>query len=516
MKELELKLLIDEATAGDIWKRAEAVKLCQSRPRSRRIETTYVDTPDQCLRNAGLTLRLRRDGRRSLQTVKSAPSLHGGLSDVVEVETVLPKGQLDLAAIPDEGLRDKIVGLVKGAALKPVSTMVVRRAEGTVSGSNGTTAMLAVDVAEVVAGKHLGKFFELELEHIKGSPAGLFDIARQLLPEGGVTFSALSKAQRGDLLAETGKIVPKVEPRNAQVVGLSKGMTAEQAAQQVLRECAVQIAENIHVVRRLPVPEGPHQLRIGLRRLRSALLIFRPLLDSPAVRQIGSEAQWLGQQVGRLRDLDVIINDIIQKEATAHPEVSGFNMLSEALKKQAEEVRHQLRNLLAGGRVQSFLFDLMKFIETRGWINVQDVGQTSKLAIPIVDLAAIALEKRWNKASSCAKGIQTLSVEERHALRKELKKLRYAVEFLSPLYSAKKVKPFLANLKNLQDIFGDLNDAAMIKAALIEGELQLEVQQTTGIAIGWVAGASSARADVHWENAKRLWKNLRKTPKFWG
>ncbi len=515
MMELELKLLIDEATAAEIWKRAQAAGLCQSRPRARRIETTYVDTPDHCLRNAGLTLRLRRDGRQSLQTVKSASSIHGGLSNVVEVETVLPKGQLDLAAIPDKGLRDKIVGLVKGAALRPVSTTVVRRAEGRVSDSSGSTALLAVDVAEVFAGKHSGRFFELELEHVEGSPAGLFDIARQLLPEGGVTFSALSKAQRGNLLAETGKIAAEGKPRNAQVVDLSKGITSEQAAQQVLRECAVQIADNINVVRQLPVPEGPHQLRIGLRRLRSALLIFRPLLDSPAAKLLGSEARWLGQQVGRLRDLDVIIKDIIHNEAKAHPEVSGFDMLSESLNKQAEEVRQQLRDLLVGPRVQSFLFDLMKFVETRGWIKVRDVDQTSKLAIPIIDLAATALDKRWHRASKCAKDIQTLSVEERHSLRKELKKLRYAVEFLSPLYQAKKVKPFLANLKSLQDVFGDLNDAAMIKATLIKGGLQFEGHESSGIAIGWVAGASSARADVHWENAKKLWKNLNRTPRFW-
>lgn len=183
MKELELKLVIDEAAVDKIWKRAQAASLINNRPRARRIETTYVDTPDNSLRDAGISLRLRRDGRRHLQTVKCAASLHGGLSDVTELETELPRGQLNFEAIPDDEIRNQITSLVKGAAIKPACTTVVKRAEGEVSHHSGTKAMLAVDVAEITAGKHSAKFCELELEHIEGSPSGLFDIAKELLPE---------------------------------------------------------------------------------------------------------------------------------------------------------------------------------------------------------------------------------------------------------------------------------------------------------------------------------------------
>ncbi len=514
MKELELKLIIDETTASEVWKRALAAKLSKTRPKARRIKTTYVDTPDHRLRDACISLRLRRDGRRYLQTVKSKASLHGGLSDVVEMETTLPKDQLDLTSIPDKRLRNEIVSLVNGAALKAACTTLVKRAEAEVSHRHGTRAMLAVDVAEINAGKQSDTFYELELEHVDGSPAGLFDIAKELLPEGGATFSPLSKAERGFLLAKTGKVKPEPKPCKAEVVVLSKHQTKEQAAQEVLREIAAQIAANVTAVLQLSVPEGPHQLRIGLRRLRSALLIFREVIGNPAAKHIASEAKWLGHQVGRLRDLDVIINDIVLREAEAHPELGGFDRLAKALGKQADAVRLELRNLLIGHRVQSFLFDLMKFIETRGWINVVEIEQTARLAAPVIELAGPALNKRWKKVSRCAKHIQDISVEDRHILRKELKKLRYAVEFLAPLYPAKKVKPFLKNLRKLQDVFGDLNDAAMIKAALIEGDL-LADNDNIHMLVGWVAGASSARADLHWEHAQRLWKDLTHTPLFW-
>ena len=227
MKELELKLLIDEAIAGEIWTRAQAANLTEVRPRARQVKSTYVDTPDHSLRDAGISLRLRRDGRQNLQTVKMKASLHGGLSNVTELETTLPTAQLDLGAIPDEQVRDRITDLVKGAAIKPACTTVVKRVEGEVAHSSGTRAKLAVDAAEITAGTHSATFHELELEHIDGSPAGLFDIAKQLLPEGGVTFSSLSKAERGYLLAETGQIEPEPQPRYAKVVKLSKSQTAE-------------------------------------------------------------------------------------------------------------------------------------------------------------------------------------------------------------------------------------------------------------------------------------------------
>jgi triphosphatase len=515
VKELELKLLIDEATAGDIWKRALAAKLTNTLPRARQVSSTYVDTPDHRLRSAGISLRVRRDGRRHLQTVKSAASLHGGLSDVMEIENTLPGSRLDLEAIPDEAMRNKITGIVNGTALRPVCTTVVRRTEGEVCLPCGTRAMLAVDAAKITVGNHVGLFHELELEHLAGSPAGLFHLAKALLPSGGVRFSAMSKADRGLLLAEAGKVELEPRPRMAKPVKLSKGQTIGEAARQMLRECAAQIVANVDATRHLAAPEGPHQLRIGLRRLRTVLLILRPVFRGAAARHIAEEAQWLGQQVGELRNLDVILNDIIAREAKAHPDVASLQPLAETMALHAGNVRQDLRQRLAGQRVQSFIFDLMQFVETRGWIDTRDAGQTSRLAAPVRDLAAKVLHKRWKKVSECAKHIQDLSVEARHTLRKELKKLRYATEFLGPLYPAKKVKPFLANLRMLQDVFGDLNDAAMVKDILIHHPFPADKGEQVGLPIGWIAGACATRAELSWEHAKQLWTQLRDTRQFW-
>ncbi len=515
MQELELKLLIDNATAKEIWNRAVASGLASVIPRARRVDSTYVDTPDYSLRRNGISFRLRRDGKRLLQTVKAHASLHGGMSNVTEVETVAPGGRLDIAAIPEESLRDETVETVKGAALKPVCETLVKRTEGDVRSQTGTRALLAVDVAEIKADGQSGKFYELELEHLEGPPGGLFDIARTLLPDGGVKFSRKSKAERGYLLAETGNVEPEPCPRKANTVSVAKSQTAEQAAQQVLRECAGQIVDNIDAVLHLSAAEGPHQLRIGLRRLRSSLQVFKSAVGSPIATHLGQEAKWLGQQVGQLRDLDVVLHELVLPAGKASSNEPGFALLASMLEEECSRVRDDLRMCLKSNRVQAFLFDLMRFIETRGWLKPEDESQLDKLAAPVRQLAAAALNKQWTKVRKRARHLRKLSIEERHELRKELKKLRYAVEFVRPLYSAKKLKPFLIHLKKLQQLFGDLNDAAMVRNRLLQGTIAETDTKHVQRAIGWIVGASSTRAEIGWEHAQELWKSLKNTSEFW-
>ena len=183
--------------------------------------------------------------------------------------------------------------------------------------------------------------------------------------------------------------------------------------------------------------------------------------------------------------------------------------------RQARERREQLRKLLAGARVQAFLIDLARFVETRGWLVPEDFGQTGRLAAPVIEFAGQALNKCWKKVGKHAHGLETLTAEQRHKLRKELKKLRYAVEFFSSLFPAKRVDPFLKRLKKLQTVFGDLNDAVTVRAMLTGADLSGAGDPPAQHAIGWIIGASQARAEYGWTGAKALWRDLEQTRLFW-
>jgi CHAD domain-containing protein len=165
------------------------------------------------------------------------------------------------------------------------------------------------------------------------------------------------------------------------------------------------------------------------------------------------------------------------------------------------------------------VLDLVRFVETRGWLVPSDFEQTARLAGSVAELATASLDKAWKKTRKRARDIESLDAEHRHELRKQLKKLRYAVEFFAPLYSTKRVETFLKRLKKLQDVFGELNDAVTVRAMfagpdapLVDGPGNDASRQR---AIGWMIGASQARAERGWTGAKQLWKELADTKPFW-
>jgi CHAD domain-containing protein len=210
----------------------------------------------------------------------------------------------------------------------------------------------------------------------------------------------------------------------------------------------------------------------------------------------------------------VVANDMARREAEIHLDEPGLSALADVVSRQAGERREQLRKLLVGARAQAFLIDLARFVETRGWLVPQDFGQTERLAAPVEALAGQSLDKRWKKVAKHAQDLATLTVEQRHELRKELKKLRYAVEFFCSMFPAKRVDPFLKRLKKLQTVFGDLNDAATLKTMFTETDVGAgdpSIQR----AIGWMIGSSQARAESGWTGAKALWRDLEQTRPFW-
>lgn len=513
MSEIELKFLIDELAAKTLWSRARASRIVGTKPTTRTLRSIYLDTPDHALRQAGMTLRLRRDGRRWIQTVKAGRELHGGLSQVNELESPAPGGHVNLQAIPDQEMRDAVIERLNGSPLQPVCETEIRRTAGEIRLADGTRAELAVDTGEIRAAGRSANLSEAEIELIAGSPARLFDIAQTLFPDGGLRFSKLSKAARGYLLASEGHIDPPLAPRGAVGIAIDPVGNAERAALDVLRECADQIATNMVVSAKLDDPEGPHQLRVGLRRLRSAFAVFATVLDSPGMARLKDEARWLGQEVGTVRDLDVVAGEIVRREADAHDQEPALAALADALGERAAAARAKLRAVIAGRRAQAFVIDLARFVETRGWLLPEDFGQTGRLAEPIIELAEAALARCWKKARKSARRLEALDAEQRHALRKDLKKLRYAAEFLSSLYPEKRVQPFLKRMKRLQSAFGELNDAELVRSMFAADAPLAGIGAER--AIGWVIGASQARAEHGWAGAKALWEELEDTRRFW-
>ncbi|MEM6676578.1 MAG: CHAD domain-containing protein [Pseudomonadota bacterium] len=518
MKEIELKLLLVPGEAAALRRRITTQ--ASQRARTRRLLTIYLDTHEGGLAAAGIALRLRREGRAWTQTVKTARSMRAGLSETLEIDTPAPGGRVDIAAIPDERARAAVKAAVADLPVAPVFETDMSRATWEIS-HNGARVEIALDKGEVRAGDRSEALEELELELKEGTPEVLFDLARGLFRSGPLRFSRLNKAARGRRLSAGEAAVPPALPRNAEAPSLKRSMTAEEAGREILTECLAQVTANVEATAASDDSEGPHQLRVGLRRLRAALALLRPAFDGPRHRALETEARWLAGEAGRVRDLDVAIEDLVAPAAHAAPCEQGFAPLEAALTRRLEAERLRLRETLSGQRATAFLLDFAEYVALRGWLDPADHTQTMRLATPYRALAEAALIRGDRKAARRAGqgkgrgGIEALDIEARHELRKSLKALRYTLEFALPLWSEKKSRPLVKALKTLQTLFGALNDAALAEHLLLSTDAPGGDDPAAMRAAGRLIGAGNAMAERDWERAQMLWHGFAAVPRPW-
>jgi len=513
LPEIELKLLPDEP-ATQIFARVRKLGIGEGKRVTRKLRTIYYDTADFRLKELGIAFRIRRVGRTWLQTIKARGEMKGGLSEAIEIEAPVRAGRPDLLAIADLELQRTIVDAIGGAELNPVLETAMQRMSQEVR-LGDTYAELAFDTGTITVGERSAPWTEIEFELIEGHAPVLFDIVKSLFPAGGLRFSRKSKAARGFMLMEKGIVEEPVAPRNAKDVGARSSDKAEEAALRVLDDCVDQVGANMEAVRLLDDAEGAHQLRVGLRRLRSAFELFGPILRNDEMERLEGEAKWLAADVGRLRDLDACGADVVEPQMKSHPDETELAALRLRLNRRADIVRGEVRATLVSERAQGFLLDLAKFVATKSWRVAGDAEKAAALETPARDFAEAALDRCWKKVRKRAKDIETLEEEQRHSLRKALKKMRYAVESFEGCFSAKRVRPFLKRLKRLQAVFGELNDAVVTRELLADPALIDPASPAHARAAGWMAGATQALGSWQWEHAKELWDDLKETERFW-
>jgi len=515
-REIELKLEL-EPTAQDAVKRTGTIAgFSASRPVNKTLQSIYFDTPDQALRKAKISLRVRKAGRSWIQTAKLGTGVMGGLSSPVEAEHPVQGRALDFSVIEDTAVREKLAEAIGDAPLSECFETVMKRTTRQLTRDGDDTHIeLAFDTGNILAGAGSQPLVELEMELKSGPSLALYEAAGALLGDVPFRFSPYSKAERGYRFAE-GRTPEQRAPYFAESVSFTAGTSTERAFRDVLRSCLTQISENRLAVLATEDPEGPHQLRVGLRRLRSAFRLFKPVLNPASMAPLDAMARTIAGEAGALRDLDVLVEEIVAPLVAKAPPSLSFDVLLDHLNASRDQnTRTTLTDHLKSAEVNAFLLDLAAYTEGRGWLDPENFDQTALLAQPIEAFAGKALAKQWKKVLGYGKRLEKLTIAERHDMRKAMKKMRYGIEFYGSLYPADTVKPFLKRMKKLQDIFGYLNDVAMAetlpdKCRTLE-ENSVEATQAIGFVIGW----HEAQCQAMWQHAKGYWDATRETPKFW-
>jgi len=482
MTEIELKFQVPAA-------RRVAVARAVATPTSMRVllRGQYYDTAERQLAHAGLALRVRKEGRRWVQTLKGAGD---GIWQRLEHEVALsvPAGEVPVA---DPGLHD---GTPAGDALRqalgeglllPTYATEVTRIKRLVR-AKGCLVELAFDQGALKAGDRRWPLCELEFELEGGDPGALAALAARWVQRFGLTLDIRTKAERGDRLARGVRLGAPVK---AQALLLSEGVDSDVALRAVVGNCLAQALGNASEIANEDdtAPEHLHQLRVGLRRLRTALRELGELSPQVGAGWADALAQLFGR-LGGARDRDALAQTLLP-----------------ALQK-AGATGLELPQIEAEPAAQLALRDT---VTTQLWLElVAFAAGTGLSGQPFAALLHKRLTRLFRQVRRDALKFAELDDEARHRLRKRVKRLRYVSDFAASLYRPKEVKAFQKRLSPAQEALGDFNDVCVARTLFEPEGLGDSLAM---FALGWLAHerddciARSVRALAALRKAKPFW-----------
>ncbi|HEY8004716.1 MAG TPA: CHAD domain-containing protein [Phenylobacterium sp.] len=451
--------------------------------------SVYFDTPDLALKKAGASLRVREQQGRRVQTLKRG--------DGVEREEY---------EAPIEGLApDPALGPLpsltpKGAELRPVFNVRVSRRQRTLRYQDAEIE-LALDQGELSGGDQTRPICEVELELKSGPSTALFALARELSAAADLHLSFDSKAARGQALVAG----EPQGPRKSGNVRIARDATAGDTFRAIAQNALAQIAANAAVLRAEPAAEAVHQLRVGVRRLRSALTTLEPLFGDDDPAAIKTDLKWLGHACDRARNLDAFAEEALKPAEGAGNPPPGAAALREAIDAARRRAWARARQTAASDRFRALMIEATAWLETGAWRD------SEAARVPVEGFAGKALTRRLKALDRRRRAAEDGDDVSRHRLRIEAKKLRYSAEAFASLYSDKRVERYLRGLRRLQELLGALNDMATAEPLLAELKLTPEAAYAAGELVGLRAAAKprliarASKAADRLARAKPFW-----------
>jgi triphosphatase len=472
-REIELKF---ELTAADCEKLVRSEPwLQQSDPQLERLSSVYFDTPDCRLLNAGCSLRVRSVGARSVQTLKSFDR-GAGMFDRAEWEEEVDGPWPDLSQLRKTGLRD-----LKIKTVKPVVWTEIDRRKYQIAQS-GAELEIDIDLGTVSAGARERRVSELEIELIKGTPAAAVQIARRIADDVPVKLAVMSKAERGFSLAR-GKTSPW---RKAEPVQLRRGMSIAMGLEIIVASCLRHFRLNEPFLAARRNVEALHQARVAIRRLLSALTMFRPIAGDLEFDRIRNELKWFIAESGEARNLDVYLQRDLSADQRQFLEGRRVDAYARTIK------------AIDSARFRRLMLDVLAWSLMGQWRDNPRAGKSLKRFVNR------RIDRLWLKIAR-SDPVASMGDRKRHHLRIQVKRLRYTLEFADGLHSGRsgRKKAFEKTLEEIQESLGSLHDIATARSVIA---LNSWLRTSEG-------GGKGKRSLVR--DADRAMERLRKSGSYW-
>jgi triphosphatase len=473
--EIELKFQIPPTRLASLRRAVETATA-----RIELLSAVYVDTQQEHLAHAGLSMRLRGTGPTGqkvwIQTLKA----EGG-SAIKRLEHNVPLGGPGHPVLDPRrhdgseagAVLEKILATAGDAVLVERFSIEVRRTQRRLR-KDGSLIEIALDEGEITAGEETLRICEVEFELVQGSPATLLEVAHRWMEKFGLLLDTRSKSDRGYRLA-IGKTT--VRPLRARPLHLSAESTPQQSFVAMLSNTFSQILSNASQIQEGQFePEHLHQLRVGLRRLRTILRLYGQL-SKHLPEQLEARVAELFRKSGAARDLDAMAESLWPALRAANAPLVEIPPPVDTQSQTPVNVT----TLLRAPATQSLWFLLL-----RASLSQEDPNETFT---SLREILAIPLRKLEKKIRRDEVRFATLGDEERHQLRKRIKRLRYAAELVGSLWPQKPVQKFLRRLQKAQTPLGQLNDAVV---ALELYRALARQDPRAWFAAGWLAARKEA------------------------
>lgn len=509
MHELELKFFVPTANQT-----ALKTQMSTKDSQNHVLGAYYFDTPNKDLTKVGIALRIRFENGDWVQTLKTKGD---GIAKRIELNVVMPitgtPASLDLAT-----LKPDLTAITESSVIKQLEKIAplnelqntlqiqyftdVKRQTRLIK-KGDTQIEVAYDLGKVQAQtleKNNGKrantipIHEVEFELISGDPQILIDTAKQWCKRHKLVLSTVTKAERGNLLLKQQQFAePTKSDLEIFAQSVDKKISQHAFLQAVVNNCLLQILPNATAI-----AEGSqdgnhvHQIRVGIRRLRTALKMFKNF--SPAIntewRTVLAHTFGL---LGEYRDREILkIKTQPMLENLGSPHIEWDT-----------KVKVMPIDAVCANDFQLVLLELIAFTHLP---DDKDSGKAKPALAKILD-------KLFGKIAKASSQFASLDTDSQHQVRKDLKTLRYVSEFSAPLFmdkkqGDKKSKAFNKYLEPAQDVLGEYNDNVVGHEHYLE---KAKTDSNALFAVGWFGGQEKQSA----EKCAESLKTVKNAPKFW-
>lgn len=501
--EVELKL---EIAPADVRLLLAHPALAGVAGETAKLSSAYYDTAGGALRDSGYSLRIRSAGGRFVQTVKAKADGAAGLFDRPEWESDTDGPEIDFEALAETPLGELVKRGKLRKRLAPLFTSEVERRTWRLREGRGEIE-LVLDEGSIRSDSGEERLSEVEIELKRGAAGDLFALARSLSERVPLRIGVMTKAERGFALAEgrLGRAV-KAEP-----IAVVPEMSVAEAFAAIVHACLRHFRLNERLIQDRRDASALHQARVAMRRLRSAFSLFGTAIADDEYHRLREELRWFTGELGDARNLDVFLKRL--KGAEAAIGRSEAKALRKRLEAAREAAYDRVLAALSSPRLRSLMLDLVAWLELGDWR-----GEGRPGGRPLPGFASDRLDRRWRKVKKAGKAIAALDPEPRHRLRIDIKKLRYAVEFLAGLRTGREARArqedFVAALAAMQESLGDLNDMETARALVADqaGAGGFDTQRLTRYLSG---GGDDARTDGLLADAQSGYSRLVEAGPFW-